>query len=265
MTTITILSILILTFASGESALEAAAGKTSQGHTYALIINGISKDPRDRAVKSRLLGDCSAYLRDKAQIDPNRLTVLTAEQSTAEHVERAMTALASSLGPADRFIFYYIGQANAVGRSLRLNVAGPDITGEQLGLWLNRIETNTQIVVLDCPCAGLACEKMTKPGRILLLAATETQTYGTRFSLHFIPALAQQENDVDESGSVSVLEAFAAAARDIEQWYRDADILATETPTLEDNADGVPSEQPWRYMLDGDDGFLAAKFFMVQP
>ena len=39
--------------------------------------------------------------------------------------------------------------------------------------------------------------------------------------------------------------------------------LVTETPCLEDDADGVPNERPWRYQADGDDGAKAAVFFLT--
>ena len=261
MTTRTVLAVLIVA-CTGVSTM-CAGVDPSQVRTYVLIVNGISKDPVDRAVKGRVVQELKALLLDRGRVDASRLTLLTAEESQAGSIEKAMGTLATAVGRTDRFIFYYVGQANAVAESLRFNVVGDDITGQQITLWLNRIKAKTQLVVLDCPCAAMVAKEMTKPGRILLLASTETQVHGTRFSFHFAPALAQKESDTNTDGHVSVLEAFTAAARGIEQWYRDRAILQTETPNLEDDADGVPSERPWRHALDGGDGLAASEFMLA--
>ena len=241
-------------------------------NTYALIINGISKHRQDSVAKAAVVGDLQKYLLEKAEVHPQRLTVLAADISrpqnqdskpTADNMRMAIEALASVIKPADRFIFYYIGQANAVSGKLRFNLLGPDVAHEQLADWLGRVKANVQLVVLDCPCAALATKAMAGRERFIVCAAGATQAYGTTFSSHFVPALAQSESDANSDGKVSVLEAFAAAAKRIDQWYRQRQLLPTETPCLEDDGDGIPSERPWRYKLDARDGRNASQFFVA--
>ncbi len=243
----------------------------SAGNTHALIVNGIGKDPNERLARERVVSDLRAYLLDKAAVDPNRLTVLipdgplsgsSSKVSSAENVERSMETFARTIGLTDRFIFYYVGQANAVAEKLRFNLPGPDVTHEDLAAWLRSIRAGSQLVILDCPCAAVAAKVLAGQGRTILCASNESQAYGTRFGMHFVPALAQPESDTNGDGRVSVLEAFTAAARGIEQWYRERQLLPTETPGLEDNGDGVPSERPWRYDQDGGDGRAAAELFL---
>lgn len=233
------------------------------GHTHALIVGGITKDPVDRATKQGVVRDLKTCLLSRGGVDPNRMTVLTGKAARMRDIDKALDALASTVGREDRFIFYYIGQANAAAGSLRLNLVGADVTGQQLAQWLKRIEAKTQLVVLDCPHAAMAAKEMARPGRVLVFASTAAQAYGPRFSLHFVPALGREETDTNADGRVSVLEAFTATARSLEQWYRDNAVLATETPNLDDNADGVPSERPWRYVIDGGDGLAASKFILA--
>lgn len=252
---------LVITFMGVSTGQANRAGL--QGNVYALIINGISKDPTDRAVKDRVVHDLKTLLLDKGRIDSTRLTLLTAGESRADRIEEVMKRLASTVGREDRLLFYYIGQANTVAGSLRFNVVGEDVTGQQVAQWLNRIKAKTQLVVLDCPCAAMVAKEMTQAGRVVVFASTETQVYGTRFSMHFVPALREKNSDTNADGRISVLEAFTAAARGIEQWYRDRTILPTETPNLEDNADGLPSERPWRHAIDGGDGLAALEFILV--
>jgi len=271
----------------GSTKSAADGAQPLQGDTYAFIVSGISKDRQDSVAKAAAVGDLRKYLLEEAAVRPQRLTVLVPPRQaadpsgkqnqdntpTAENIKTAVDALASVIKPADRFIFYYIGQANAVGSSrrsepepggkLRFNLLGPDITHEQLAHWLAGVKVNTQLVVLDCPCAALAAKAMAGRGRFVVCAAEATQAYGTTFSSHFVPALAQSQSDANSDGRVSLLEAFAAAAKQIDQWYRQRQLLPTETPSLEDDGDGIPSERPWRYKLDARDGRNASQFFVA--
>lgn len=240
--------------------------------TYALVVSGISRDPNDQAVRAQAVTGLREYLLKQTAVDPRRLTVLAADrpdappassqQSTASQIVRVIDTLAPTIRPEDRFLFYYLGQANAAGGELRLNLPGPDITQQTLADRLKAIKASEQLIVLDCPFAGLAAKALTSANRIVVCASTATQAYGTRFSPHFVHTLTQPQTDADDDGKVSLLEAFTAAAREIEQWYRDKQILPTETPCLEDDGDGNPSERPWRYQTEGGDGSKAAAFLL---
>ena len=118
--------------------------------------------------------------------------------------------------------------------------------------------------MLDCPCAALAAKALTGANRVIVCASAATQVYGTRFSPHFVHALAQPQTDANNDGKVSLLEAFTETAKEIEQWYRQKGILPTETPCLEDDGDGTPSERPWKYGTEGGDGLKASAFLLAE-
>jgi len=184
-------------------------------------------------------------------------------RATGPNVKAAVESVASVIRAQDRFVFCYLGLTNAVSETLRFNLPGPDVTHEALAGWLGGIKSNVQVVVLDCPCAALAAKALARPGRIIVCASTAKQAYSTGFTGRFVPALTQMENDADQDGRVSLLEAFTATAKETEQWYRRIQCLPTETPSLEDDGDGVPSKRPWRYQVDGGDGARAATFFLA--
>jgi hypothetical protein len=221
--------------------------------TFAVVVGGICKDATERATQDKTLADLQSYLMAR--------TKNTRGAATAPEVKDALSDSAAAMGPQDRFIFWYVGQANAVGGKLRLNLLGPDITQEDLAAQLTRIKAGTVLIVLDCPKAALAVQALSGPGRVILCASTQEQAYGTQFSRYFVPALAAAENDADKDGKVSVLEAFAAAARQIEQWYQSKRMLPTETPCLDDNGDGKVSERPWR-RADSIEGAFASGLFL---
>jgi hypothetical protein len=251
------ISILLVLISSGFA-------RATSINTYALVINGLNKDPEDRLVKDRAVESLKQYLQTSAKVDPAHSAALAAEDASADNIAKAVSAFAPTIGPQDRFLLYYTGQANAVTGKLRLNLAGPDVTQENVAGWLNRIRAKSQLVVLDCPCAGLAAKALAARGRIVLCATTETQVYSTRFGVHFVRALNQPDSDANSDGQVSILEAFTAAAREIEKWYQNREVFPTETPCLEDNGDGVPSERPWRHAVEAVDGLAAAQCFLAE-
>ncbi len=199
-------------------------------------------------------------LEKDARTDAKKIADMTG-MSVAE-VKKTIKSLADTIQPEDRFIFYYVGQANIAAGKLRLNLPGPDITHEQLAEWISQIRASSMLLVLDCPGAGMAVKALTGQGRIVIGACTAEQHYSTRFSEYFVPSLLDSKSDTDGDGKVSLLEAFTFASKQLDDWYFRQLFLTTETPVLEDNADGFPSRQPWRYKQGNTDGREASKFFL---
>jgi hypothetical protein len=271
----TIIAILVL-IVSGYPLFETPGAEQSpepaeSGKTYVLIVSGINKDSKERLAKNRAVTDLSRFFLDIAGVKSDRLRVLVDSESTtrtssgistAENLKEQMNRFAASVNPVDRFIFYYIGQANVVSDTLRLNLPGPDITHKQLAELINGIEASSMLIVLDCPGAGLAVKAVAGKGRIVIGACTADQHYNTQFSQYFVPALVDKNSDVDANGRISLLEAFTSASRGVDEFYRLQSLLTTETPVLEDDADGAVSKQPWKYEQNKMDGLAASRFFL---
>jgi len=269
------MTVIFLAIMSGFSFVDAPGAQqgsepTKGGKTYVLIVGGINKDPKDRRVKDRAVTDLRRFLLDDAGIKPERLGVLADRESTvrngskistAENLKEQMNKFAAAVNPADRFIFYYVGQANVVAGELRLNLRGVDVTHEKLAEWIDWIKASSMLIVLDCPGAGLAVKAVAAKGRIIIGACTAEQHYSTKFSEYFVPAILDEKTDADSDGRISLLEAFTSACRDLDDFYRRQSLLTTETPVLEDNGDGTASRQPWRYEQNKTDGLAASKFF----
>ena len=273
------IGIIVLTLLISVTELPAAQAPDSEKttvsvrskNTYVLVVSGISKDPNERLEKDKSVSNLRSFFLDGVKIKADRLSILMVKSSsadktpqipTAENLKKTIDTLAHSVKPQDRFIFYYLGQANVVTGKLRLNLPGEDITHEKLAEWLKKISASSTLIVLDCPAAGLAAKAMTGPGRIIVCACTSEQRYSTQFSRFFIPALLDRESDIDADGKVSLLEAFTSTSRHLDDFYRQRQLLKTETPVLEDNQDGIPSKHPWRFEIDGKDGLAASKFFL---
>lgn len=237
-----------------------------------LIVSGINKDPEERQAKDRAVLGMRRFFAEQAGVAPQNLHVLVGPNSfvadpsgssTAENVRAALAQLASEVKPSDRFVFYYTGQANIVGEKLRFNVPGPDFTQEDLTVWLAEVKADTRIVILDCPGGGLAVKPLSRKGTMVICGARSDQMYSPQFSKYFVPALTENGSDEDKDGKISLLEAFRRTAEQVDAFYRERDLVKTENPILDDNGDGVPSQQPWQYEKPTEDGWEAARTFLT--
>ncbi|MHC4323799.1 MAG: hypothetical protein ACYSUX_05965 [Planctomycetota bacterium] len=269
---IIILLAIVSEFHSAEAFdVEKNAESKPDRKTYVLIISGININSKERLANNRAVMDLRRYILDNAGVEPNRLSVMADRVSsarkdtiisTAGNLKEQIDKFADAVNTADRFIFYYMGQANIVSDTLRLNLPGPDITHKQLADWINRIKASSMLIVLDCPGAGLAVKAVKGQDRIIIGACTAEQHYSTQFSKYFVPALLDERSDTDQDGRISLLEAFTSASRSVDDFYRRQSLLTTETPVLEDNSDGIPSRQPWRYKQEKTDGLVASRLFL---
>jgi hypothetical protein len=239
-------------------------------NTYALIVSGISKDPVEKQSQDSILSRLRDTLVFDLKIDSDKVTSLgfqpsdgpgSPEPVTAAALRDAVSKAASLAKSADRFIFYYRGQANVAGDTLRINLAGPDITHDELAAALSAITAGSVLIVLDCPGAGAAVKSLTGEGRIIVCGTRGDQPYSTLFSENFVPALTDSEADLDKDSSISLLEAYRLAVTRIEQSYQAKGLLQTENALLEDDGDGVPTHQPWLQTEEGFDGRAASQFF----
>ncbi len=167
-------------------------------HIHVLLLGGVNKDPEEKQNKDRAVIRMRRFFTDTVGVPASNLRVLADRASfvstpdddaTREALGSALSKLAKRVGPEDRFVFFYTGQANIAGGELRINLPGPDVTHEELGAWLDRIDAGESLVILDCPQAGFAIKRLTSPTRIVICAARSDQPYATRFSDFFVPAL----------------------------------------------------------------------------
>ena len=238
--------------------------------TYVMLVTGLNKDPEERQAKDKAILRLRKFFLSEANVPADHITVLVDKESfvvqrsgesTAESIRSQLGELARRMKASDRFIFYYVGQANVVKDNLRLNLPGDDITEQDLQAWFKDMQTASMLIVLDCPAAGLAAAVLKGRGRVIVCGSRGDQRYSTRFSDYFVPALSEQTSDANGDGRISLLEAFTAASKRIDDLYREQDLMKTETPLIEDDGDGVPSQEPWDYEKGEHDGFVASRFF----
>jgi hypothetical protein len=107
--------------------------------------------------------------------------------------------------------------------------------------------------------AGAFLEAVSAPNRVVMAATRAEQENEPRFPGHLVDALAGDGADTDKDGRVSMLEAFNYTRLEVERSYGQANQLRTEHALLDDNGDGVGTEEP---PVDGGDGAVAARRYL---
>ncbi len=266
------------TLVIGIAILSLCHAQVQDSSWHVVIVGGIVRDAEVEPAQARTITGLSSFFIDQLGVNPGAVKVLCDRESrvfdvntiacTRENLKKTLGDFTSSAEPIDRLVFYYIGQANRAAEKLRLNVRGKDIVHEELIQWLGAIQARQKLIILDCPCAGLAIKGLADPNSLVVCSARGDQYDSPRFSEYFVPALTQWESD--EDGQLSLLDAFQTTCRDLDTYYAGENCYKSENALLEDDGDGVPSQQPWLFEQSGKDGAQAARFYfkearVVQP
>jgi hypothetical protein len=152
----------------------------------------------------------------------------------------------------------YLGHGSFDGREARLNLRGPDVTIQELATWLGPVQ-QPLVVVHGGSASAPLIPALSREGRILISATQSGHEVNyARFGERFAAAVASPAADIDQDGQTSVLEAFVAAAQQVQVFYAETGRLATEHALIDDNGDqqGTPAEwfRGTRVQRRADDG-----------
>ncbi len=165
-----------------------------------------------------------------------------------------------------------IGHGTYDGKTARFNLAGPDVSADELAAWL---PVDKPVAVINCASssgpfisklavpgppaaanapgtpgapgtAGAADLPAMRTGRRIVITATKSgsEVNFARFGDHLSRAIDDPAADLDKDGQTSLLEAYLLASRQTQEWYKEENRLATEHALIDDNGDGqgTPAE-----------------------
>jgi hypothetical protein len=229
---------------TGAGAQSAFADETR----WAILVAGISGDPGLQKEYLQELVDLRGLLEgplgfprshlfvlfDKQELDPGRIQY----QSTRENLENVCKEIAGRASKEDLVFVFLEGHGGFDGNTYKLNLAGPDPTGEDLAAMFYAIPAQRFVVINATNCSGGSLEALSGKGRIVISATRSGNEKNlTHLGKYFVEALANNNADVDKNGRVSIFEAFSYAARKVEEYYSKEGIMQTEHPMLSDNGD----------------------------
>ena len=254
-----VVALLGLASLAASPAVSPAAAQAS----HVLVVSGLGGDPEYSARfadwGARLVGAAldagvpaaqAVWLAERDGVHPRASGVARVEAVRAE-----VAAVAERSSPGDLVLIVLFGHGSARGGEARINLPGPDLSAGDLAAMLGPLGDRRVVVVNAASASGGFVTPLSATGRVVITATrSPAEAEATRFGGHFVDALAGDAADTDKDGSVSILEAFEFARREVARAFAAANSLATEHALLDDNGDGRGSLEP------GDaDGALAAR------
>lgn len=190
-----------------------------------------------------------------------------------QDLQRLLMVLTNEVArPAGDLWLVFIGHGTFDGRSAKFNLRGPDISAADLAAVLK--PCRRPLAVIQCASAsGPFLNALSASNRVIITATRSGfEVSATRFGGYLARAIADPAADLDKDGQTSLLEAYLAASRQVEQFYKEQGRLLTEHALLDDNGDGLGTPAEWfrgvrcvKSATDGKsvDGVRAHQMFLV--
>ena len=139
----------------------------------------------------------------------------------------------------------FIGHGTYAQKKANFNLVGPDLSAEELGLWIERFRR--PLAVINCSSAsGPFINKLSGAGRVIVTATRSGNEHNySRFGVYIAESINDPAVDLDKDGQVSLLEAFLAASNRVQRFYSEDNRLATEHALIDDNGDGLGTPASW--------------------
>lgn len=139
----------------------------------------------------------------------------------------------------DRLLLYLIGHGSYDDHEYKFNIAGPDLTDNDLYELLEDLPGSNQLVVNTSSSSGATLELLKRDDRTIIAATRGgAERHATRFGRYFAAALSDPSADLDKNEVISAQEAFQFAERQVTDYYERNGQLATEHPRLEGDQAG---------------------------
>jgi hypothetical protein len=218
---------------------------------YEKLIDGWGKDLRNSLASSGLGNDHLFWLAGRKQEGAG------SEASKAE-VSKLFASLATRVRPQDLVALYLIGHGSFDEFDYRFAMPGPDLTSRDLAAMMNRLKAERQLVVNMTSASGGSIVDLRRKGRVLLSSTTAGQERNfSVFARYFVAGVQDSAADADKNETISALEAYRYATREVTRYYETAKRLATEHSVLEDIGDTDGVREP---NAENGQGLLAAAF-----
>ena len=195
-------------------------------------------------------------LDDKKNESKTQLQSVLAKAANAEGLEEVWLVM--------------IGHGTFDGKRAKFNLHGVDIQADELKQALSPLKQ--RIVILNCSSSSSPfINALSGSNRVIVTATKDGYQYNfTRFGRYLSDSIDDPTIDLDKDGQTSVLEAFCAASRGVNDFYQQENRIATEHALLDDNGDSKGTPANW---FDGvrvnrkskkglPDGLLANQVFL---
>jgi len=229
----------------------------SKAELYVVIIEGLGGD----AVYAEQFATQVAAVTDASRTltADDRVQVFPAPSVTREDVLNYFTTLGPLITASDRLAVYLIGHGSYDEYEYKFNIAGPDLTGDDLAQALSELPGSNQLIINTSSASGALADVLMNDERMLILATRSgVERHATKFGNYFAAALGDPGADLDKNQVVSAGEAYRFAARQVDDYFERNGQLATEHSRMEgDRIDRFSLARLGATRPGGDDDVLA--------
>ena len=229
----------------------------SKAELYVVVIEGLAGD----AVYAEQFATQVAAVTEasKTLTADNRVHVFPARSVTREDVLDYFTTLGTQITASDRLAVYLIGHGSYDDYEYKFNIAGPDLTGDDLEQALSELPGANQLVVNTSSASGALTDVLMNDERMLILATRSgVERHATKFGNYFAAALGDPGADLDKNQVISAGEAYRFAERQVDDYFERNGQLATEHSRMEgDRADRFGLARLGASRTSQDDDVLA--------
>jgi hypothetical protein len=236
------------------------SARTAQAAPYYVTVAGLGGEPDYEQRFTALAGDLDKLF--KAASPDAHVTTFTGKDATKAHLADTLAQIARDAKSDDAFTLILIGHGSYDGEEYKFNLPGPDISGDEMAVLLNRIPSKRQLIVNTTSASGGSIGSLQRAGRIVIAATkTGTEKNATVFARYWVDALRDASADVDKNEVITALEAFQYADRKTAAFYESQKRLATEHAVIEDTGkkEGVRAASP-----ENGEGLLAGSFALLR-
>ncbi len=157
------------------------------------------------------------------------IVVVSGEQARRATLDAEMKKFAESVQADDQVAVVLIGHGSFDGDDYRFNLPGPDITGQEIGTFLDSLKAAQILVVNSTSSSGSMVDAWKKANRVIVTATKSgTERNATRFAEYWVQALSSPEADRDKNEIVTAAEAYDYASRKVADAFKSDASLATE-------------------------------------
>jgi hypothetical protein len=205
----------------------------TSSRTHFVILSGLGGEPLYEKRFAEQVKELEKVARRNAG-DASLVHALSGEAATRKAIEELFARLKKDVAPEDSLAVVLLGHGSYDGYDYKLNIPGPDITGERLRILLEGVPAERQLVVNTTSASGAVME-LWKSDKRVVVAATKNgrERTATTFAQFFVEALASAEADTDKSESITAQEAYTYAERKVKDFYESEMRLATEHSRME--------------------------------
>jgi hypothetical protein len=227
---------------------------------YYVNVAGLGGEPDYEQRFTALAGDLDRIT--KAGGTTSHVVTLSGAQATRDHLQQALMAIADAAHADDALVITLVGHGSFDGQQYKFNLPGPDVSGEQLASWCDRIAATRQLIINTTSASGGSVKALQRHDRVVIAATKAgTEKNATVFARFWVEALQDPGADIDKNQIITALEAFQYATRKTAAFYETEKRLATEHAVFEEGGKSAPVRDA---AADGDAGRMLASFALVR-